>query len=78
MNEIVLLMTNVLATKQASTSIVSKQPAIQLDNGVKNSTQGESYQLTSNAKSRHLNSRSLMKVTQLLKRITSRKITNLS
>jgi murein L,D-transpeptidase YcbB/YkuD len=50
MNEIVLLMTGVLATKQPSTSIVPKQPAIQLDNGVKNSTQGESYQLVANAK----------------------------
>ncbi|WP_224089794.1 peptidoglycan-binding domain-containing protein [Nostoc sp. MS1] len=50
MNEIVLLMTGVLATKQPSTSIVPKQPAIQLDNGVKNSTQGDSYQLVASAK----------------------------
>lgn len=50
MNEIVLLMTGVLATKQPSTSIVPKQPAIQLDNGVKNLTLGESDQLVSSAK----------------------------
>jgi murein L,D-transpeptidase YcbB/YkuD len=50
MNEIVLLMTGVLATKQPATSIVPKQPIIQLDNGVKKSTQGESYQLVASAK----------------------------
>ncbi|BAT52831.1 unknown protein [Nostoc sp. NIES-3756] len=50
MNEIVLLMTGVLATKQPATSIVPKQPAIQLDNGVKKSTQGDSYQLMASAK----------------------------
>lgn len=50
MNEIVLLMTGVLATKQPSTSIVPKQPAIQLDKGVKNSTQGASDQLLSSTK----------------------------
>lgn len=38
MNDIVLLMTGVLAIKQPSPSIEPKQPAIQLDNGV-NSTQ---------------------------------------
>jgi len=45
MNEIVLLMTGVLATKQPSTSIVTKQPAIHLDNGVKKSIQRKSSQL---------------------------------
>ncbi|BAY39465.1 hypothetical protein NIES2111_38410 [Nostoc sp. NIES-2111] len=50
MNEIVLLMTGVLATKQPATSIVPKQPTIQLDNGVKKSTQGDSYQLMASAK----------------------------
>ncbi|MBC1213401.1 peptidoglycan-binding protein [Trichormus variabilis ARAD] len=50
MNEIVLLMTGVLAKNQPSTSIVPKKPAIQLDKGVKNSIQGESYQLISSAK----------------------------
>lgn len=50
MNEIVLLMTGVLATKQPSTSIVTKQPAIHLDNGVENLIQGESNQLVLSAK----------------------------
>jgi hypothetical protein len=50
MNEIVLLMTGVLATKQPSTSIVPKQPTIQLDKGGKNLTQSESSQLVASAK----------------------------
>jgi hypothetical protein len=49
MNEIVLLMTGVLATKQPSTSIVPKQPTIQLDKGGKNLTQGELSQLVASA-----------------------------
>lgn len=49
MNEIVLLMTGVLATKQPSTSIVPKQPTIQRDKGG-NLTQGESSQLVTSAK----------------------------
>ncbi|MBD2253064.1 peptidoglycan-binding domain-containing protein [Nostoc parmelioides] len=50
MNEIVLLMTGVLAKNQPSTPIVPKKPAIQLDKGVNNSIQGESYQLISSVK----------------------------
>jgi hypothetical protein len=50
MNDIVLLVTGVLAIKQPSPSIVPKQPVIQLDNGVKKTTSVEPYQLVSSAK----------------------------
>ncbi|AUT01002.1 peptidoglycan-binding protein [Nostoc sp. CENA543] len=50
MNDIVLLMTGVLAIQQPSPSIVPKQPVIQLDNGVKKATSIESDQLVSSAK----------------------------
>lgn len=50
MNDIVLLMTGVLAIKQPAPSIVPKQPVIQLDNGVKKTTYVEPYQLVSSAK----------------------------
>jgi hypothetical protein len=50
MNDIVLLVTGVLAIKQPSPSIVPKQPVIQLDNGVKKTTYVEPYQLVSSAK----------------------------
>ncbi|WP_066377251.1 MULTISPECIES: peptidoglycan-binding protein [unclassified Anabaena] len=50
MNDIVLLMTGVLATKQLAPSVLPKQPVIHLDNGVTNSTQNQSDQLMSSAK----------------------------
>lgn len=50
MNDIVLLMTGVLAIQQPSPSIVPKQPVIQLDNGVKKTTSIAPYQLVSSAK----------------------------
>ncbi|MBD2364094.1 peptidoglycan-binding domain-containing protein [Anabaena sp. UHCC 0399] len=50
MNDIVLLVTGVLAIKQTPPSIVPKQPVIQLDNGVKKTTYVEPYQLVSSAK----------------------------
>lgn len=50
MNDIVLLVTGVLATKQPNPPIVPTQPAIQLNKGVTKSTQGESYQLVSSVK----------------------------
>ncbi|WP_414578008.1 peptidoglycan-binding domain-containing protein [Anabaena sp. CCY 9402-a] len=50
MNDIVLLMTGVLAIKPTPPSIVPKQPVIQLDNGVKKTTSVEPYQLVSSAK----------------------------
>ena len=39
MNDIVLLMTGVLITRQPSPSHLPKQPVIQLDNGVQKLTQ---------------------------------------
>jgi peptidoglycan hydrolase-like protein with peptidoglycan-binding domain len=47
MSDIVLLMTGVLITKQPSPSNLPKQPAIQLDNGVQKSQQGQLSQLDS-------------------------------
>jgi murein L,D-transpeptidase YcbB/YkuD len=49
MNDIVLLMTGVLATTQPPPFILPKQPVIQLDNGVNGSTQIQSDQLVSSA-----------------------------
>lgn len=45
MNDIVLLMTGVLITRQPSPSSLPKQPVIQLDNGVRNLTHSQSYQV---------------------------------
>lgn len=45
MNDIVLLMTGVLITRQPSPSFLPKQPVIQLDNGVRNLTYNQSYQV---------------------------------
>ncbi|BAZ52913.1 peptidoglycan-binding domain 1 [Nostoc sp. NIES-4103] len=50
MNDIVLLMTGVLITRQPSPSHLPKQPVIQLDNGVQNLTRNQSYQVVSSAK----------------------------
>ncbi|MFN6571168.1 peptidoglycan-binding domain-containing protein [Dendronalium sp. ChiSLP03b] len=50
MNDIVLLMTGVLITKQLSPSNLPKQSVIQLGNGVQKSTQDRSYQLIPTAK----------------------------
>ncbi|QSJ15573.1 peptidoglycan-binding protein [Nostoc sp. UHCC 0702] len=45
MNDIVLLMTGVLITRQPSPSHLPKKPVIQLDNGVQKLTQNLSYQV---------------------------------
>jgi len=45
MSDIVLLMTGVLIAKQPSPSHFTKQPVIQLDNGVQKTPQGQSSQL---------------------------------
>ncbi|WP_318780348.1 peptidoglycan-binding domain-containing protein [Atlanticothrix silvestris] len=50
MNDIVLLMTGVLITKQPSPSNLLKQPVIQLDNGVQKSTRNHLYKLVSTSK----------------------------
>lgn len=50
MNDIVLLITGVLTTRQPSLSVLPKQPEIQLDSGVKRSKNGQSFQLNSSVK----------------------------
>ncbi|MBH8563270.1 peptidoglycan-binding protein [Nostoc sp. CENA67] len=50
MNDIVLLMTGVLITKQPFPFHLPKQPVIQLDNGVQKLTRNQLYQVVSSAK----------------------------